>query len=59
MAIHSHLLMMVLFAGCVALVGGVLLRERARDQVRAGATILASLLGAAFVVGWVLYFLPL
>ena len=58
MGIHSHVLMMALFAGFVALVGGVLLRDRPRDQIRAGATILASLLGVAFAIGWLLYFLP-
>jgi hypothetical protein len=59
MAIHSHVLLMAVFAGFVALVGGVLLRDAPREQVRAGATILASLLGTAFVMGWLLYVLPL
>lgn len=58
MGIHSHVLIMALFAGFVALVGGVLLRDRPRDQIRAGAAILASLLGVAFAIGWLLYFLP-
>lgn len=59
MAIHSHLFLMAVFAVFVALVGGMLMRDRPREQVRAGATILISLLGAAFVIGWLLYFLPL
>ncbi|MCX6539904.1 MAG: hypothetical protein NT151_13365 [Acidobacteria bacterium] len=59
MAIHSHVLLMAVFAAFVALVGGVLMRDAPREQVRAGATILVSLLGAAFVIGWLLYFLPL
>jgi len=59
MAIHSHVLLMAVFAGLVALVGGVLMRDAPRQQIRAGATILVSLLGAAFVIGWLLYFLPL
>lgn len=59
MAIHSHVLLMAIFAVFVALVGGVLMRDAPREQVRAGATILVSLLGTAFVIGWLLYFLPL
>lgn len=59
MAIHSHVLLMAVFATFVAVVGGVLLRDRPAEQARAGATILASLLGAAFAIGWLLYFFPL
>jgi len=50
---------MAVFATFVAVVGGVLLRDRPAEQARAGATILASLLGAAFAIGWLLYFFPL
>jgi hypothetical protein len=55
----SHLLLLALFAGCVAVVGGVLLRDTPRQQARAAAEIFGSLVGAAFVLGWILYFLPL
>jgi hypothetical protein len=58
MAIHSHVLLMAVFAGLVALVGGVLMRDAPREQIRAGATVFASLVGAAFAIGWLLYFLP-
>jgi hypothetical protein len=43
----------------VSLVGGLLMRDTPPTQVRAGAAIFGSLLGVAFVVGWLLYFLPL
>ncbi|MEI6668615.1 MAG: hypothetical protein WCP29_10705 [Acidobacteriota bacterium] len=59
MPIHSHVLLMVVFAALVASVGGVLLKDERRAQVQSGATIFASLIGSAFVVGWLLYFLPL
>ena len=59
MAIHSHVLLMAVFAAFVGLIGGVLMRDAPREQVRAGATILVSLLGAACGIGWLLYFLPL
>jgi len=55
----SHLLLMALFAGCVAVVGGVLLKDTPREQARTAAEIFGSLAGAALVLGWVLYFLPL
>jgi len=55
----SHVLLMALFAACVAVVGGVLLKEAPREQARSAAEILGSLVGAAFVLGWVLYFFPL
>jgi len=55
----SHLLLMALFAGCVAVVGGVLLKDTLRQQARSAAEIFGSLVGAALVLGWILYFLPL
>lgn len=58
MVIHSHILLMAVFAAFVATVGGMLMRDAPRAQVRAGVTIFTSLLGVAFVVGWLLYFLP-
>ena len=55
----SHLLLMALFAGCVAVIGGVLLKDGPRQQARSAAEIFGSLVGAALVLGWILYFLPL
>jgi len=55
----SHLLLMALFAGCVGVVGGVLLKDTLRQQARAAVEIFGSLVGAALVLAWVLYFLPL
>jgi uncharacterized membrane protein YeaQ/YmgE (transglycosylase-associated protein family) len=55
----SHLLLMALFAGCVAVVGGVLLKDTLRQQARSAAEIFGSLVGAALLLGWVLYFFPL
>jgi len=55
----SHLMLMALFAGCVAVVGGVLLKDTLRQQARSAAEIFGSLVGAALVLGWILYFFPL
>lgn len=59
MAIHSHVLLMTVFALFVAVIGGLLMRDTPRGQVRAGGTILVSLLGIGLAIGWLLYFLPL
>jgi hypothetical protein len=55
----SHLLLMALFAGCVAVIGGALLKDAPREQARSAAGIFGSLVGAGLVLGWILYFLPL
>ena len=57
---QSHLLLMVLFAACVAVVGGVLLKDtpaRAGPHRRPRSS--AACVGAALVLGWMLYFFPL
>ena len=59
MTIHSHVLLMAVFAVFVALAGGMLMRDAPREQVRAGATVFVSLIGVALVIGWLLYLLPL
>jgi uncharacterized membrane protein YeaQ/YmgE (transglycosylase-associated protein family) len=59
MNLTSHLLLMALFAGCVAVVGAVLLKDTLRQQARSAAEIFGSLVGAALVLGWILYFLPI
>lgn len=53
----THLGLMVLFAACIALVFGALLRDDARAQVRVAAGILVVLVAGGWAVGWVLYLL--
>ena len=55
----SHALLMALFAACVAVVGGVLLKDTPKEQARSAAGIYGSLVGSALVLGWVLDFLPI
>jgi undecaprenyl pyrophosphate phosphatase UppP len=59
MSIQSHLLLMTVFAFCVALVGGVMLKDTVRQQVRAGAEIFGGLMAGAIILGWILYVFPL
>jgi hypothetical protein len=55
----SHLLVMALFACCVSIVGGAILKDAPRQQARAAAEIFASLMVAAIVLAWLIYFLPI
>ena len=55
----DHLLLLALFAFFVSLVFGVLLRDEPRQQVRLGGMMFGAFLATAFVLGWLLYPLPL
>ncbi|MGD8329217.1 MAG: hypothetical protein PVJ49_07245 [Acidobacteriota bacterium] len=53
---HSHFLYMVLFAAAVGIVLGAMLRNDPREAARLALTITASLVGAALVIAWLMYF---
>ena len=55
----SHLLLLVLFAVLVSTVFATLTRDEPRAQLRAGGVMLAGFLGAALLLGWLMYPLPL
>lgn len=55
----SHLLLLVLFAFLVSVVFAVLMRDDPREQLRTGALMFAGFVAAAFVLGWLMYPLPL
>ena len=55
----SHFLLMALFAFFVSLVFAVLLKDDPRTQIRTGALMLGAFVAAAFVLGWLMYPLPL
>jgi hypothetical protein len=40
-------------------VGGTLVKDDLRHQVRAGAAIFGTLVGGAILVGWLLYIFPI
>jgi heme A synthase len=56
---RSHFLLLLVFSFFVALVFGALLRDDPREQIRFGALMFASLVGAAVVLGWLMYPFPL
>jgi heme A synthase len=54
----SHLGLLVLFACFVSLIFAVLMRDQPSEQLRLGARLLAGFVGAALVLGWLMYPLP-
>ena len=55
----SHLLVMMLFAGFVSLIFAVLMKEQPAEQVRLTGRLFAGFVGAALVLGWLLFPFPL
>ena len=55
----SHFWTMVLFAFFVSLVFSVLMRDAPREQLKTGSMMLGAFVVAAYVLGWVMYALPL
>lgn len=54
----SHLLLLLLFSLLVSTVFAALLRDRPWDQLRLGARIFAAFVGAAVLLGWLMYPFP-
>ncbi len=55
----SHLLLLVFFVACVSIVMAVLQKEQAAAQLRLALYIAGGFLGAALVLGWLMYPFPL
>ena len=51
----SHLGVMLLFAACVSIVFGALLRDEPRDQFRIGSRIFLALVVGAYALDWLMY----
>jgi hypothetical protein len=56
---QSHLLLMLLFATLVSLVFALLTKDSLTEQIRFGGMLLAGFLGAAIILGWLMYPFPL
>ena len=50
---------MALFACLTAVVFGVVAKGTERQRLTYGLKVLAEFLAVAFILGWILYFLPL
>jgi hypothetical protein len=55
----SHVLWLTVFAFLVSLVFAVLLRDTPREQLRTGAQMFGAFLGAALLLGWLMFPFPL
>lgn len=53
-----HFLVMVLFAAFVAIIFGIVGREKPFERCIYGAKIFAEFVGIGLVLAWVLYWLP-
>ena len=56
---QSHLFLMLLFATLVSLVFALLTKDSLTEQIRFGGMLLAGFLGAAIILGWLMYPFPL
>jgi heme A synthase len=57
--VTSHLLLLVVFSALVSAVFAALSRDAPRAQLRSGALMFAAFVGAALILGWLMYPLPL
>lgn len=55
---HSHLLLLILFSFFVSLVFALLAKDTVVEQLRLGGMMFAGFVGAAVVLGWLMYPFP-
>ena len=55
---HSHLLLLALFAFFVSFVFALIAKDEPREQLRFGGLLFAGFVGSAVVLGWVMYPFP-
>jgi hypothetical protein len=56
---ESHLALMLIFSLCVSTVFAALTRENAREQLVLGAKMFGAMIGAAIILGWVMFPFPI
>jgi hypothetical protein len=57
--LQSHFLLLLIFSACVSVVFAALMREDTTSQVKLAARMFAGLIGAAVIIGWLMYPFPL
>ena len=55
----SHLVLLLIFALFVSIIFAVLMRDEPKEQLQFGVRLLAGFVGAAIVLSWLMYPLPL
>lgn len=56
---HSHILLLILFAFFVSFVFALISKDDTSEQVRFGGMLFAAFLAAAIVLGWLMFPFPL
>ena len=57
--LHSHMLLLLVFAFFVSLVFSVIAKDDPREQLRFGGLMFAGFIVSAVVLGWLMYPFPL
>jgi hypothetical protein len=57
--LHSHILLLVLFAFFVSVVFALLVKNDLTEQIRFGGLLFAGFVAAAIVLGWLMYPFPI
>jgi hypothetical protein len=57
--VHSHFLLLIVFAFFVSTVFATLMRDDVSQQIRFGALLFGGFVVGAVVVGWLMYPIPL
>lgn len=55
---HSHLLLLILFAFFVSLVFAVIAKDSVAEQLRLGGMMFGGFVGAAILLGWLMFPFP-
>ena len=55
----SHLLLLIGFAFFVSLIFAVLAKDQPQEQLRFGGLLFAGFVGAAIVIGWLMFPFPI
>lgn len=56
---QGHLVLMAVFAVFVSLVFALIAKDEPREQAQLGALMFAGFMGAAIVLGWLMYPFPI
>jgi len=56
--VHSHFLLLILFAFFVSFVFALIARDEAAEQLRFGGMLFAGFIVSAVVLGWLMYPIP-
>jgi hypothetical protein len=57
--VTSHFALLIVFSALVSAVFAALSRDDPRAQLRSGALMFVAFVGAALILGWLMYPLPL